>query len=135
MLKGMCFMNNQIFRRHLREFYPLITKLVCCEQVIHTSNNILNKSEVVDDNFFCCSTVCCKHLIFYVARFVPRKPNYNNHGNLHKEGNKSNPKVQTHYNKRWGLSPYKNLRRIPLWLIERIKSCDGDKREQPVSPT
>ncbi|KAK9274482.1 hypothetical protein L1049_021730 [Liquidambar formosana] len=32
-LKGMCFMNNQIFRRHLREFYPLITKLVCCDQM------------------------------------------------------------------------------------------------------
>ncbi|KAG6492868.1 hypothetical protein ZIOFF_047836 [Zingiber officinale] len=31
-LKGMCSMNNLIFRRHLREFYPLITKLVCCDQ-------------------------------------------------------------------------------------------------------
>ncbi|XAR51125.1 hypothetical protein NMG60_11005668 [Bertholletia excelsa] len=32
-LKGMCFMNSQIFRRHLREFYPFITKLVCCDQM------------------------------------------------------------------------------------------------------
>ncbi|XP_038699983.1 brefeldin A-inhibited guanine nucleotide-exchange protein 5-like isoform X2 [Tripterygium wilfordii] len=32
-LKGMCFMNHQIFRRHLREFYPLLTKLVCCDQM------------------------------------------------------------------------------------------------------
>lgn len=32
-LKGMCFMNNKIFRRHLREFYPLLTKLVCCDQM------------------------------------------------------------------------------------------------------
>ncbi|XP_050218779.1 brefeldin A-inhibited guanine nucleotide-exchange protein 5 [Mercurialis annua] len=32
-LKGMCFMNNQIFRRHLRDFYPLLTKLVCCDQM------------------------------------------------------------------------------------------------------
>ncbi|KAJ0623328.1 hypothetical protein HanIR_Chr01g0030631 [Helianthus annuus] len=33
-LKSMSSMDNQIFRRHLRSFYPLITKLVCCEQVI-----------------------------------------------------------------------------------------------------
>ncbi|XVE97802.1 hypothetical protein REPUB_Repub03eG0050400 [Reevesia pubescens] len=32
-LKGMCFMNNKIFRRHLRELYPLLTKLVCCDQM------------------------------------------------------------------------------------------------------
>ncbi|GAV73997.1 Sec7 domain-containing protein/DUF1981 domain-containing protein/Sec7_N domain-containing protein [Cephalotus follicularis] len=32
-LRGMCFMNNKIFRRHLREFYPLLTKLVCCDQM------------------------------------------------------------------------------------------------------
>nr|XP_011461220.1 PREDICTED: brefeldin A-inhibited guanine nucleotide-exchange protein 5 [Fragaria vesca subsp. vesca] len=32
-LKGMCFMNPQIFRRHLRDFYPLLTKLVCCDQM------------------------------------------------------------------------------------------------------
>ncbi|KAL4585943.1 hypothetical protein LXL04_010570 [Taraxacum kok-saghyz] len=32
-LKGMCVMDNQIFRKHLRSFYPLITKLVCCEQM------------------------------------------------------------------------------------------------------
>uniref|UniRef100_A0A2P2KPC1 Brefeldin A-inhibited guanine nucleotide-exchange protein 5 n=4 Tax=Rhizophora mucronata TaxID=61149 RepID=A0A2P2KPC1_RHIMU len=32
-LKGMCYMNNEIFRRHLREFYPLLTKLVCCDQM------------------------------------------------------------------------------------------------------
>lgn len=33
-LKGMSIMNSQIFRKHMREFYPLITKLVCCDQVI-----------------------------------------------------------------------------------------------------
>ncbi|KAB2019746.1 hypothetical protein ES319_D07G018000v1 [Gossypium barbadense] len=32
-LRGMCFMNNKIFRKHLREFYPLLTKLVCCDQL------------------------------------------------------------------------------------------------------
>ncbi|KAM1836189.1 hypothetical protein ACFX14_018147 [Malus domestica] len=32
-IKGMCFMNQQIFRRHLRDFYPLLTKLVCCDQM------------------------------------------------------------------------------------------------------
>lgn len=32
-LKGMCVMDNQIFKKHLRSFYPLITKLVCCEQM------------------------------------------------------------------------------------------------------
>lgn len=32
-LKGMCDMNKQIFRKHLREFYPLITKLICCDQM------------------------------------------------------------------------------------------------------
>ncbi|XP_047309757.1 brefeldin A-inhibited guanine nucleotide-exchange protein 5-like [Impatiens glandulifera] len=32
-LKGMSFMNNHIFRRHLRRFYPFITKLVCCDQM------------------------------------------------------------------------------------------------------
>ncbi|XP_024177635.1 brefeldin A-inhibited guanine nucleotide-exchange protein 5 isoform X2 [Rosa chinensis] len=32
-LKGMCFMNQQVFRRHLRDFYPLLTKLVCCDQM------------------------------------------------------------------------------------------------------
>ncbi|XP_068664277.1 brefeldin A-inhibited guanine nucleotide-exchange protein 5-like isoform X2 [Aristolochia californica] len=32
-LKGMSLMNSQIFRRHLSEFYPLITKLVCCDQM------------------------------------------------------------------------------------------------------
>ncbi|KAL5572269.1 hypothetical protein UlMin_021866 [Ulmus minor] len=32
-LKGMCFMNQKIFRRHLRDFYPLLTKLVCCDQM------------------------------------------------------------------------------------------------------
>ncbi|KAL4180654.1 hypothetical protein AMTRI_Chr12g233700 [Amborella trichopoda] len=31
-LKGMSLMNNRIFRKHLEEFYPLITKLVCCDQ-------------------------------------------------------------------------------------------------------
>ncbi|KAH9804919.1 Brefeldin A-inhibited guanine nucleotide-exchange protein 5 [Citrus sinensis] len=34
-LKGMCLMNNQIFRRHLRDFYPLLVRLICCDQ--HTS--------------------------------------------------------------------------------------------------
>ncbi|ONM24445.1 HOPM interactor 7 [Zea mays] len=32
-LKGMCIMDAQIFRRHLKEFYPLITKLICCDQM------------------------------------------------------------------------------------------------------
>ncbi|KAF5761248.1 putative Sec7 domain, mon2, dimerization and cyclophilin-binding domain, Sec7 domain superfamily [Helianthus annuus] len=32
-LKGMCIMDSQIFKKHLRSFYPLITKLVCCEQM------------------------------------------------------------------------------------------------------
>ncbi|GMI89380.1 BFA-VISUALIZED ENDOCYTIC TRAFFICKING DEFECTIVE1, HOPM interactor 7 [Hibiscus trionum] len=32
-LRGMCYMNNKIFRRHLRDFYPLLTKLVCCDQM------------------------------------------------------------------------------------------------------
>ncbi|XP_057747505.1 brefeldin A-inhibited guanine nucleotide-exchange protein 5 [Arachis stenosperma] len=32
-LKSMCLMNNKIFRRHLREIYPLLTKLVCCDQM------------------------------------------------------------------------------------------------------
>ncbi|KAK4266036.1 hypothetical protein QN277_027011 [Acacia crassicarpa] len=32
-LKNMCYMNNKIFRRHLRDFYPLLTKLVCCDQM------------------------------------------------------------------------------------------------------
>ncbi|XP_052182190.1 brefeldin A-inhibited guanine nucleotide-exchange protein 5 isoform X2 [Diospyros lotus] len=32
-LKGMCFMNNKIFQKHLRVFYPSMTKLVCCDQM------------------------------------------------------------------------------------------------------
>ncbi|KAF8388657.1 hypothetical protein HHK36_025337 [Tetracentron sinense] len=32
-LKGMCLMNHEIFRKHMKEFYPLITKLVCCDQM------------------------------------------------------------------------------------------------------
>lgn len=32
-LQSMCSLNNKIFRRHLREFYPLLTKLVCCDQM------------------------------------------------------------------------------------------------------
>ncbi|KAL9165509.1 hypothetical protein ABFS82_06G175400 [Erythranthe guttata] len=32
-LKSMCQMNAQIFRNHFRDFYPLITKLVCCDQM------------------------------------------------------------------------------------------------------
>ncbi|KAL8153523.1 hypothetical protein V2J09_011283 [Rumex salicifolius] len=34
-IRGMSSMNNHVFRKHLREFYPFITKLVCCDQVIH----------------------------------------------------------------------------------------------------
>ncbi|KAH6769452.1 HOPM interactor 7 [Perilla frutescens var. frutescens] len=32
-LKGMSQMKPQIFKDHLRDFYPCITKLVCCEQM------------------------------------------------------------------------------------------------------
>lgn len=32
-IKGMSSMNSHIFRKHLREFYPLLTKLVCCDQM------------------------------------------------------------------------------------------------------
>ncbi|KAF4382922.1 hypothetical protein G4B88_010093 [Cannabis sativa] len=32
-LNGMSYMNKKIFRRHLRDFYPLLTKLVCCDQM------------------------------------------------------------------------------------------------------
>ncbi|WVZ66373.1 hypothetical protein U9M48_015604 [Paspalum notatum var. saurae] len=32
-LNGMCIMDAQIFKRHLKEFYPLITKLICCDQM------------------------------------------------------------------------------------------------------
>ncbi|KAK9689979.1 hypothetical protein RND81_09G095800 [Saponaria officinalis] len=32
-IKGMAAMNSRIFRKHLREFYPLLTKLVCCDQM------------------------------------------------------------------------------------------------------
>lgn len=32
-VKGMCEMNPHIFKDHLRDFYPYITKLVCSEQV------------------------------------------------------------------------------------------------------
>uniref|UniRef100_A0A1D1YN54 Brefeldin A-inhibited guanine nucleotide-exchange protein 2 n=1 Tax=Anthurium amnicola TaxID=1678845 RepID=A0A1D1YN54_9ARAE len=32
-LKGMCLMNSQIFKRNLTEFYPMISKLVCCDQM------------------------------------------------------------------------------------------------------
>lgn len=32
-LKAMCQMSPQIFKDHLRDFYPYITRLVCCEQV------------------------------------------------------------------------------------------------------
>ncbi|KAL6856063.1 hypothetical protein ACP4OV_018865 [Aristida adscensionis] len=32
-LKGMCIMDAQIFKRHIKEFYPLITKLICCDQM------------------------------------------------------------------------------------------------------
>ncbi|XP_062190117.1 brefeldin A-inhibited guanine nucleotide-exchange protein 5-like [Phragmites australis] len=32
-LKGMCIMDAQIFKNHIKEFYPLITKLICCDQM------------------------------------------------------------------------------------------------------
>ncbi|BAF21919.1 Os07g0564700 [Oryza sativa Japonica Group] len=32
-LNGMCIMDAQIFKKHIREFYPLITKLICCDQM------------------------------------------------------------------------------------------------------
>ncbi|XVF88983.1 hypothetical protein PTKIN_Ptkin19aG0095100 [Pterospermum kingtungense] len=32
-LKGMCFINSKIFSRHLKEFYPVLTKLVSCDQM------------------------------------------------------------------------------------------------------
>ncbi|KAL6565308.1 hypothetical protein OROGR_002259 [Orobanche gracilis] len=32
-LKGMCQMNPQIFRNHLRDFYPSIMRLICCDQM------------------------------------------------------------------------------------------------------
>ncbi|XP_028786878.1 brefeldin A-inhibited guanine nucleotide-exchange protein 5-like [Neltuma alba] len=32
-LRSMCSMNKNIFRSHIREFYPLLTKLVCCDQM------------------------------------------------------------------------------------------------------
>ncbi|KAJ3670258.1 hypothetical protein LUZ60_010582 [Juncus effusus] len=32
-LKGMSRMEPDIFKRHLRDFYPLITKLICCDQM------------------------------------------------------------------------------------------------------
>jgi hypothetical protein len=41
-LKGMCIMDAQIFKRHLKEFYPLITKLICCDQV-HTFSGLVSR--------------------------------------------------------------------------------------------
>ncbi|KAL7148741.1 hypothetical protein ABFS83_06G199500 [Erythranthe nasuta] len=32
-LRGMCKMNSQIFKNRLRDLYPSITKLVCCDQI------------------------------------------------------------------------------------------------------
>ncbi|KAE8714059.1 Brefeldin A-inhibited guanine nucleotide-exchange protein 5 [Hibiscus syriacus] len=32
-LNGMCFMDNKIFRNNLGVFYPLLTKLICCDQM------------------------------------------------------------------------------------------------------
>ncbi|KAK8550374.1 hypothetical protein V6N13_118893 [Hibiscus sabdariffa] len=32
-LNGMCFMNNKIFKNNLGVFYPLLTKLICCDQM------------------------------------------------------------------------------------------------------
>lgn len=32
-IQGMCHMESRIFRKHLRSFYPLVTKLVCCDQM------------------------------------------------------------------------------------------------------
>ena len=65
-LKGMGFMNSQIFRRHLREFYPLLTKLVCCDQVFSCKMfNIL--SDII---FFYgyYEAVLCEHA--YVCNYV-----------------------------------------------------------------
>ncbi|RDY07326.1 Brefeldin A-inhibited guanine nucleotide-exchange protein 5, partial [Mucuna pruriens] len=45
-LQSMCFMNSNIFRRHLRELYPLLTKLVCCDQ---TSNLNLDLILLIDE--------------------------------------------------------------------------------------
>ncbi|KAG8080107.1 hypothetical protein GUJ93_ZPchr0007g4793 [Zizania palustris] len=46
-LNGMCIMDAQIFKKHIREFYPLITKLICCDQMdvrgalaIFSANNL-----------------------------------------------------------------------------------------------
>ena len=33
-------MDAQIFKRHLKDFYPLITKLICCDQVPTFSNMV-----------------------------------------------------------------------------------------------
>lgn len=32
-INGMSSMNSHIFRKHLGEFYPLLTKLLCCDQM------------------------------------------------------------------------------------------------------
>lgn len=32
-INGMSDMNSIIFRKHLRDFYPLLTKLVLCDQM------------------------------------------------------------------------------------------------------
>ncbi|KAL8137986.1 hypothetical protein V2J09_003987 [Rumex salicifolius] len=32
-IKDMSSMNDHVFRKHLREFYPFFTKLVCCDQM------------------------------------------------------------------------------------------------------
>lgn len=57
-LKGMCAMDNQIFKRHLRSFYPLFTKLVCCEQVNHA---LFMKNDVV--------CICCEQLLMVGSQF------------------------------------------------------------------
>ncbi|KAK9137313.1 hypothetical protein Sjap_007907 [Stephania japonica] len=52
-LRGMSRMNQQIFKRHLREFYPLITKLVCCDQVILQFKNICSSVNDMDQRPDC----------------------------------------------------------------------------------
>nr|GMC77983.1 Brefeldin A-inhibited guanine nucleotide-exchange protein 5 [Ipomoea batatas]GMD31810.1 Brefeldin A-inhibited guanine nucleotide-exchange protein 5 [Ipomoea batatas] len=32
-LRGMSHINSRVFRNHLSEFYPLITRLMCCDQM------------------------------------------------------------------------------------------------------
>jgi hypothetical protein len=36
-------MDAQIFKRHLKEFYPLIMKLICCDQVYISMCGLVSK--------------------------------------------------------------------------------------------